>query len=84
MACGYYQVQLYKDSIEYIAFVTSDGQFEFTAMPFGLKNAPSRCIGISESGNESDRWPGLYMDDIMIVAPTNKDAFERLETVLNI
>jgi len=41
MASGYYQIPLQTDSIEYTAFVTPDGQYEFLYMPFGLKNAPS-------------------------------------------
>jgi len=41
MASGYYQISMHPESIEYTAFVTPAGQYEFLAMPFGLKNAPS-------------------------------------------
>lgn len=41
MASGYYQIPLHADSVECTAFVTPDGQYEFLAMPFGLKNASS-------------------------------------------
>lgn len=41
MASGYYQIPMHKESVECTAFVTPDGQYEFLAMPFGLKNAPS-------------------------------------------
>jgi len=41
MASGFHQISIHPDSIEYTAFVTPDGQYEFLTMPFGLKNAPS-------------------------------------------
>lgn len=41
MASGFYQILVHPDSVERTAFVTPEGQYEFVAMPFGLKNAPS-------------------------------------------
>jgi len=41
MASGFHQIPIHPDSIEYTAFVTPDGQYEFLTMSFGLKNAPS-------------------------------------------
>lgn len=41
IASGFYQIPIPADSIEQTAFVTQEGQYEFTAMPFGLKNASS-------------------------------------------
>jgi len=37
---GFHHVYIDKDSIKYTAFITSFDQFEYTRMPFGLKNAP--------------------------------------------
>lgn len=39
---AFHHVYIEKDSIKYTAFVTPFGQFEYTKMPFGLKNAPAR------------------------------------------
>ncbi|KAK9738044.1 Reverse transcriptase (RNA-dependent DNA polymerase) [Popillia japonica] len=40
-ASGYYQVPVAEESRQFTAFVTNDGLYEFTRMPFGLVNAPS-------------------------------------------
>jgi len=41
MVSGYYHILMHPESMEYIAFVSPDGRYEFLSMPFGLKNAPS-------------------------------------------
>jgi len=86
MASGYYQIPLHADSIEYTAFVTPDGQYEFLSMPFGLKNAPSvfQRFVMQALGDLANSYVVVYMDDIMITATTQCDAFERLEIVLNV
>ncbi|EZG43030.1 putative retrotransposon protein [Gregarina niphandrodes] len=36
---GYWQIPMSESSIEYAAFRTATGPYEFKVMPFGLKNA---------------------------------------------
>jgi len=86
MASGYYQIPLHADSIEYTAFVTPDGQYEFLSMPLGLKNAPAvfQRLVMQALGDLANSYGIVYMDDIMITATTQCDAFERFEIGLNV
>ena len=38
---GFWQIKIKTGHGTYIAFITKDGLFEWTRMPFGLKTAPS-------------------------------------------
>jgi len=68
------------------AYVTPDGQYEFLAMPFGLKNAPSvfqRSV-LKTLGSLAHSFIIVYMDDILIVSETKEEAYERLKLVLDV
>jgi len=41
LAAGYWQVQVHPGSCEKTAFITHQRLYEFSVMPFGLKNAPA-------------------------------------------
>jgi hypothetical protein len=41
MAAGFHQIKVHPDSVEKLAFITPEGQFEYLRMPFDLANAPS-------------------------------------------
>jgi len=68
MASGYYQIPLNADSIEYTAFVTPDGQYEFLSMPFVLKNAPSvfQRLVMQALGDLANSYVIVYMDDVIV------------------
>ena len=41
LASGFHQIQMSEESIPKTAFSTEQGHYEFTRMPFGVKNAPA-------------------------------------------
>lgn len=72
LVSGFHQIQLENRDFEKTAFSVNGGKYEFTRMPFGLKNAPAtfqrvmdcilrECIG---------KFCFVYMDDIIIFSPS--------------
>ena len=62
MTKGYWQIPLNEDSIPKSAFITSQGLFEFTVMPFGMKTAPAK----HEVLNGLAAFADAYIDDVEI------------------
>lgn len=83
MASGFHQIPVHPDSVEKTAFVTPEGQFEYLAMPFGLRNAPSvyqRCITKALCNVNSK--PLVYMDDVLCHSKTIHEGLQHLDEVL--
>ena len=59
---------MHKDSIEKIAFVTADGQYEWLVLPMGLTNAPSSFQRIMNNvlSDLTHTCVKVYLDDIII------------------
>lgn len=77
---AFWQIALDKDSCEKTAFVVPGrGLFEFTRMPFGLKNAPSELQRLADVlfGPEFDDNAFCYLDDLILIS-------EDLESHLNL
>ncbi|CAB3233929.1 unnamed protein product [Arctia plantaginis] len=84
MAAGYHQVRVSPESMERTAFVTPDGQFEYLAMPFGLRWAAStyqRCIN---KALKSLKYTVAlaYMDDVLSYSSSVDEGLQRLDAVL--
>ncbi|XP_028177583.1 uncharacterized protein LOC114365243 [Ostrinia furnacalis] len=85
LASGYYQIPLDPSSQDKTAFVTPDGQYQFTRMPFGLANAPSvfqKTINKMLKDVKNEAF--AFMDDIIIPANSISQGMERLKTVLEL
>ena len=64
---GYYQVPLAKPDQKKTAFISPQGKFEFTRMPFGLKGAPTTFQRIMDSIlSKHFKYASAYLDDIVI------------------
>ena len=80
---GYYQVQLDKESIQKTAFTSHRGVYEFTRMPFGVKNAPAYFQElVNKVLAEQRQWATAYMDDVVVYSKTWEDHLNHIESVL--
>lgn len=81
---GYFQVDLEEDSIEKTAFVTPDGNYEFTAMGQGLCNAPATFQRLMHRvlGDLIFKCCQPYLDDIVIFSKSFEDHKRHVAQVL--
>ncbi|XP_028173660.1 uncharacterized protein LOC114362443 [Ostrinia furnacalis] len=84
LASGYHQIPIASESIERTAFVTPDGQYEYTRMPFGLANAPAVFQRLIHKvlGKAGIKHTIVYMDDILIPSKSIDEGLDRLKDVL--
>ena len=83
---GFHQIPMAEDSIQYTAFVTPTGQYEYTKMPFGLKNGPSvfqRYINRVLADFIREGSVVVYLDDITLISVTISEHLELLKRVLH-
>ncbi|XP_046434515.1 uncharacterized protein LOC124186677 [Neodiprion fabricii] len=81
---GFHQIPVKENSIEKLAFITPDGQFEYLTMPFGLMNAPAvyqRAIN-NALGELRYSFAIVYLDDVLILGRTAQEALDRLAVVM--
>ncbi|EFA12439.1 Retrovirus-related Pol polyprotein from transposon 297-like Protein [Tribolium castaneum] len=83
---GYYHIPVSEDSIHYTAFITQDGHYEFTRVPFGLTNAPAVFQRMINTALGQLRFSKvlIYLDDILIPAPTISESLHLLRIVLKV
>ena len=80
---GYYQVQLAENSIQKTAFTSHRGVFEFTRMPFGVKNAPVCFQELMQRVlAEQRQWSTAYMDDAVVYSKTWSEHLVHIASVL--
>ena len=80
---GYYQVQLTEQAIPRTAFTSHRGTYEFTRMPFGVKNAPAAFQSLMQRIlTDQGEWATAYMDDIVVFSSTWQDHIKHIGNVL--
>ena len=65
---GYWQVEMDQQDIDKTMFVTRQGLFRFTVMPFGLCNAPATFERLMELVLKDLNWKVclIYLDGIIV------------------
>ncbi|MCI0564136.1 MAG: reverse transcriptase domain-containing protein, partial [Nitrososphaera sp.] len=84
LASGFHQIPMEEEDKCKTAFSTPHGHYEHNRMPFGLKNAPAtfqRLMNTVLTGIQGLRCY-VYLDDIVIHAPSLQEHNKRLEEVL--
>jgi hypothetical protein len=86
LASGYHQIRMHPDSIETTAFKCKYGHFEYTVMPFGLKNAPGTFQAVMNRvlGPYLDDFCMVYLDDILIYSKTLEEHLTHLRKILTL
>ena len=80
---GYWQVPLIPHAGEISAFVKPDGLYEYTVMPFGMKNAPAtfqHMISQVISGLEGCQ---VYIDDVIVYREDWEQHVKQLHASMN-
>lgn len=81
---GFHQIALKEADMEKTAFSVNNGKYEFTRLPFGLKNAPSifqRALDDVLRQHIGIRCY-VYIDDIIIFGSSEEEHFQNLQMVL--
>ncbi|RWS00536.1 Retrovirus-related Pol polyprotein from transposon 17.6-like protein, partial [Dinothrombium tinctorium] len=81
---GYWQIPIEENDCEKTAFITQDGLYEFTYLPFELKTVPSLFQRTMDTALHGLKWNSaiVCIDDIIVFAPTFELLLERLREVL--
>jgi hypothetical protein len=85
LASGYWQLKLNEFDAQKTSFrIPGQGQFKFTVMPFGLKNAPASFQRLMEAVLNGLGFEKclVYLDDVCILGKTFSESLENLCSVL--
>ena len=63
---GYYQIKLSDKAKKISAFITSEGLFEYTVMPFGMKCAPATFQRLMNTVIAGMKGVQAYLDDLVV------------------
>ena len=83
LAKGYWQVPMAEDSREKTAFITPQGLFQFTVMPFGLQGAPATFQRMMDRLVASmAAFCAAYLDDLVIFSNSWEEHLSHIDHVL--
>lgn len=81
---GYWQLPLHKEAMAITAFSVPDGHYEFTRLPFGLKNAPAIFMRMMDSLLKDIEGVKVYLDDITPYSRSFEDHLVILQKIFDI
>ena len=81
---GFHQIEMDPKHKQKTAFSTDKGHYEFTRMPFGLKNAPASFQRAMNNilGDYIGKICYVYLDDIIIIGYNLDDHLKNLSLIL--
>ena len=84
LARGYWQVPMAPGSREKTAFVTAQGLFQFTVMPFGLQGAPATFQRMMDRLIQGmGTFSAAYLDDLVVYSGSWEEHLQHLHQVLS-
>lgn len=83
LTSGYYNVEVHEEDKRYTAFTSAFGLYEYNRLPQGLCNSPATFMRMMMSifGDQNFLSLLCYLDDILVFAPNEQLALQRLEMV---
>lgn len=83
LTSGYYNVEVHEEDRKYTAFSSPFGLYEYNRMPQGLCNSPATFMRMMLSifGDQNFLSLLCYLDDVLVFAPNETLALERLQMV---
>lgn len=83
LASGFHQIEMDPRHIQKTAFTVENGHYEFTRMPFGLKNAPSTFQRVMDNILKDliGKVCLVYLDDIIIYSTSLQEHLEGITQV---
>lgn len=83
LTSGFYNIPMAEEDKKYTAFTTPVGLHEYNRMPQGLCNSPASFMRMMMSIFGDMNFSSLlcYLDDLLVFAPNEETALERLEAV---